>query len=154
MRHFFLSLAVMLAALLTGCEQEAVLDENVAIDEQGWSYGMMPAFELESVDSTALYSLQLNLRHTGDYKYSNLFILVHTIGPSGDTLSNRYEFTLAAPDGRWLGDGAGRIYSYRIPFNDSVRFSTAGPYRILLEQNMRDPVLKAIEDVGLRIEER
>lgn len=150
----WLQVLLLTGLLATGCDQEAVLDRNVPIAEPGWSYGFMPEFELEIDDTTARYSLQLNLRHTGDYKYSNLFILMHTINPAQDTLSNRFEFTLAAPDGRWLGDGAGHIYSYRIPFSDSTYFPVPGTYRILLEQNMRDPVLPAIEDVGLRIEKR
>src|SRR5690606_23067800 len=103
------------------------------------------AFDVEISDTTAPYSMQLNLRHTGEYKYSNLFLMIHIIGPDKDTTSNRYEFTLAAPDGRWLGDGSGNIYSYRIPFNDSARFGHSGSYNIQLEQNMRDPVLKGIE---------
>src|SRR3546814_3842139 len=74
---------------------------------------------------------------------------------SSDVCSSdlRFEFLLAAPDGRWLGDGSGNLYSYRIPFSDSTHFRQAGMYHFLLEQNMRDPVLKAIEDVG-RSEER
>lgn len=147
-------LALSLTVLLQGCDQQALLDRNEAIDDRGWSYEVMPAFELEISDTTAMYSMQLNLRHTGEYAYSNLFLMIHVISPGEDTVSNRYEFTLAAPDGRWLGDGAGNIYTYRIPFEDSTRFSRAGLYRIQLEQNMRDPVLKGIEDVGLFIEKR
>lgn len=146
--------SLFLQGMLQGCQQPALLDSNAAIDDRGWSYEMTPEFDLQVEDTTAAYSLSLNLRHTGDYKYSNLFLLIHVIGPGQDTVTNRFEFLLAAPDGRWLGDGSGNLYSYNIPFSDSTRFHKAGRYRFLLEQNMRDPVLKAIEDVGLRIEKR
>lgn len=145
---------LLTALLLQACNDHALLDSNIAIDDRGWSYEVMPEFDLQVSDTTAVYSLMLNLRHTGEYKYSNLFLLVHVIGPDKDTVSNRFEFTLAAPDGRWLGEGAGSIYSYSIPFSDSTRFRKAGLYRFQLEQNMREPVLTAIEDVGLRVEKR
>lgn len=154
LRKTVLSVFAAVALLLQGCDHGALLDSNAAIDDRGWSYEVTPEFDLQVEDTTAAYSLALNLRHTGNYKYSNLFILLHVISPDKDTVTNRFEFTLAAPDGRWLGDGSGNIYSYSIPFSDSTHFRKAGLYRFLLEQNMRDPVLKGIEDVGLRVEKR
>ena len=139
---------------MISCREAALLDQNFPIDNRGWSYEVTPAFELEVQDTAAFYSLFLNLRHTGEYKYSNLFVLLTVTGPENDTLTNRFEFTLAAPDGRWLGDGVGNIYSYSIPFSDSTRFRRKGLYKFELEQNMRDPVLASIEDIGLRIEKR
>lgn len=150
----FLPLLLLPALLLSGCDDQALLDRNYAFDNRGWSYEVTPAFELEVSDTAAAYSLFLNLRHTSEYKYSNLFLLVTVTGPGNDTVTNRFEFTLAAPDGRWLGDGSGNIYSYSIPFSDSTHFRKKGLYRFQLEQNMRDPVLTAIEDAGLRIEKR
>lgn len=143
---------LMLLATAPGCIRQPYFEENFAFDPRGWGYEVKPSFDVEINDTTAVYSLFLNLRHTGGYKYSNLFLLISVAGPEQDTVTDRFEFTLAAPDGRWLGDGSGNIYSYRIPFSDSTRFRRKGLYRFRMEQNMRDPMLAGIEDAGLRIE--
>jgi gliding motility-associated lipoprotein GldH len=94
----------------------------------------------------------LNLRHTGDYKYSNIFILVHEISPEGKTITERKEVKLALPDGEWLGKGSGNLYSYQVLVKSKYRFAKKGNYVFQLEQNMRDNPLREVSDVGIRIE--
>lgn len=133
---------------------DAVFDDNAAIPPKGWSYQKKPVFQVDIRDTLSAYRLSLNLRHTGEYKYSNLFLLVSLISPAGDTLTDRHEFTLADQTGQWLGDGSGNIYTYRIPIIDSLHFDRSGTWQVQLEQNMRDHVLPAIKDVGIRVDSR
>src|SRR3546814_4336173 len=142
---FHIVALLFLQTLFQGGQQQAMLDSYASIGDRGWSYEITPGFDLQVEDTSAVYSLALNLRHTGDYKYSNLFLLIHVIGPGQDTTTNRFEFLLAAPDGRWLGDGSGNLYSYRIPFSDSTHFSKAGMYHFMPEQKSRDQVITSIE---------
>ncbi|MFA6947023.1 MAG: gliding motility lipoprotein GldH, partial [Pedobacter sp.] len=98
------------------------------------------------------YNLYLNLRHTSNYKYSNIFLLIHVIGPDGKRLTERKEFKLALPDGEWLGSGSGNMYSYQLLFRENYKFPLKGKYIIELEQNMRDNPLSYVTDAGIRVE--
>jgi len=138
---------------LTSCkDSETVVDTNIELDKRNWSYTekIRVPVKIESTDSP--YNLYLNLRHTGDYKYSNIFLLIHIISPQGKKSTERREFKLALPDGEWLGSGSGNRYSYQIKFKEKYKFPVKGTYIIELEQNMRDNPLDHVTDAGIRVE--
>ncbi|HEY1025834.1 MAG TPA: gliding motility lipoprotein GldH [Sphingobacteriaceae bacterium] len=142
-----------LISMLTACANNgAVIDTNQAIIGENWSYINKVRVPVTIDDEKAVYSIFVNLRHTGDYKYSNIFLLIHQVGPDGRRVTERREFKLANPDGEWLGSGSGSLYSYQLPFKDSYRFPQKGKYVFEIEQNMRDNPLKEVTDAGLRVE--
>jgi gliding motility-associated lipoprotein GldH len=141
------------AVSFSACKDAKTLaDSNFEIAGHNWSYTEKVQIPVLIEDSTITYNLYLNLRHTADYKYSNIFLLIHTISPNGKKITERKEFRLALPDGEWLGSGSGNLYSYQIPFKENYSFAAEGKYLIELEQNMRDNPLDHIYDVGIRIE--
>lgn len=138
---------------LNSCQDSAtIVDTNTELDKRNWSYTekIRIPVKIESTDSS--YNLYLNLRHTADYKYSNIFLLIHIISPQGKKSTERREFKLALPDGEWLGSGSGNRYSYQIKFKEKYKFPEKGTYIIELEQNMRDNPLDQVTDAGIRVE--
>lgn len=144
--------ALFLAGLFSACNDNAVSDTNQLIANHNWSYINKISVPVKIEDNTKSYKLYFNLRHTSDYKYSNIFILIHLKGPGMKQLAIRKEFQLAYPDGEWLGKGSGNLYSYQLPFAETYKFPAKGTYVFVFEQNMRDNPLREISDVGLRIE--
>ncbi|WP_214073554.1 gliding motility lipoprotein GldH [Mucilaginibacter sp. dw_454] len=145
---------LMVATLLwAGCsDPKSVIDQNTELSNNNWSY-TNKIKEVVKIDDVHLaYNLYLNLRVTADYRYSNIFVLVHQTNPDHKSTSTRLEFKLANPDGEWLGDGSGNLYSYQIEFAQNYKFPVKGAYTFELEQNMRDNPLKEVSDVGLRVE--
>jgi gliding motility-associated lipoprotein GldH len=140
-----------LLLLGSGCtDPGAVIDENIEIANKNWSYQNKIGYDVKIDNATIPYNLYLNLRITGDYKYSNLYALISNPDKKGAV--NRYEFKLANPAGEWLGQGSGNLYSYQIPFRTNYKFPANGTYHIRIEQNMRDNPLHEVSDVGLRVE--
>ena len=133
-------------------DNNAVVDVNQAIINRTWSYVNKIRVPVTITDKAAAYNVLINLRHTGDYKYSNIFMLIHAKGPGGKVVTERKEFKLAYPDGQWLGKGSGNLYSYQLSFKSDYHFPENGTYFFEIEQNMRDNPLKEITDVGLRVE--
>jgi len=156
-KSYILLLAASMLLLMDSCVQpdkNTVIDSNVSIFDLNWSYVNKVRFDFKIDDSSAKYNLFLNLRVTPNYRYSNIFILIHQTSPDKKTKTARFEFKLANPDGEWLGQGTGNLYSYQIPFEAGYKFPKLGTYRIELEQNMRDNPLHEVSDVGLRIEKQ
>nr|WP_294792153.1 gliding motility lipoprotein GldH [uncultured Mucilaginibacter sp.] len=145
-----LSVCFLLFAFCGCSDPGAVIDNNTALPNKVWSYNNRVGYDFKIDDANAGYNLYINLRVTGDYKYSNLFVLVSDPVKKGS--SSRYELKLAQPDGQWLGKGSGNLYSFRIPFKLNYKFPATGPYHISIEQNMRDNPLHEVSDVGLRVE--
>ncbi len=146
---------VLLAAILASCQDKsAIVDSNIELDKHNWSYSEKVKIPLNIESQDIPCNLYLNLRHTSDYKYSNIFLLIHIIGPDGKKTTERREFKLALPDGEWLGSGSGNLYSYQILFKEDYKFPLKGKYVIELEQNMRDNPLDYITDAGIRVEKK
>jgi len=133
-------------------DQNTLVDTNQEIEKRTWTYIDKVKVPVTISDSSQAYNVYLNLRHTGDYKYSNIFILVHEISPEGKTITERKEIKLALPDGEWLGKGSGNLYSYQVLVKSKYRFAKKGNYVFQLEQNMRDNPLREVSDAGIRIE--
>lgn len=155
MKRFFTFIypAVLLLMIMVtaGCsDPNAIIDQNTEIVNKNWSYQNKIAYSVKIDNAAIPYNLYLNLRVTGNYKYSNLFVLISNPDRKGAT--SRYEFKLANPDGEWLGQGSGNLYSFQMPFRKNYKFPAAGTYRLQVEQNMRDNPLHEVSDVGFRVE--
>lgn len=147
-----LLLLFCLSGIFISCNPDVILEENTSFERNKWFYSNRPVYYVTVEDTISPYTIFFKVRHTGNYKYSNLFILFTVKGPDKPEETQQYEFRLANPDGMWLGSGLGDIYSNRIVIAENIRFPRKGTYKFIIAQNMRDNPLSEIEDIGLRVE--
>lgn len=153
MNRFYLWLAFIFVVFSqSACTDNAVVDTNIQVEHRNWTYLQKIKVPVKIENTGQGYNIYMNLRHTADYKYSNIFVLVHQSGPGMKAVTERREFKLAYPDGEWLGSGSGNFYSYQLLLKKDYRFPAAGTYVFEFEQNMRDNPLREVSDVGLRVE--
>lgn len=143
-----------IAFLLTSCGNDKLFNDSVVIPEAKWDNRMIPFFDLTVNDTLSDYAFYLNIRHLENYRYSNLFIFLHTEFPNGNVTHDTIECTFAYPDGRWMSKGSGTIRSASILLNPALRFPLSGSYHFEIEQAMRDEVLKGITDIGISFEKQ
>ena len=94
----------------------------------------------------------MTLRHTGEYPFSNLWVLISSAYEGDKPVTQRVELPLADRQGRWLASGMDNIFLHRIPIQRNARFDKAGTYRFTIEQNMRVNPLPDVMSVGVRVE--
>lgn len=149
-RNFFFTL-IGISMFLVGCKQNLV-DFSNEVPQRQWFYRNHITANFDVKDSSKTYNIFLKLRHTAEYRYSNIFVLAHFIdGQKKKTI--RYEYKLAEKDGKWLGSGSGNLFNYQLPLKTNYRFQHAGKQTIDIEQNMRDNPLLEVADLGILIEE-
>jgi gliding motility-associated lipoprotein GldH len=146
----FIFSLIAFAFLLASCTNTNLVDTNDAMPENNWSYAKSIKASFEVKDVNEPYNLYFKLRHTADYRYANLYLIVRIKG-NGLKKNNRYQYKLAKADGEWLGKGSGDIFTYNFPLLTSYRFAKPGKYEIEIEQNMRDNPLVGISDVGITV---
>lgn len=147
-----IALPALFTIFVSGCsDPNAIIDQNTSIENHNWSYANSIKNSFTIDDPAASYNVYLNLRVTGEYKYSNIFVLLKRTGPKQNWVT-RYEVKLANKDGEWLGKGSGNLYSYQVPILTDFKFPAKGSYQFAIEQNMRDNPLREVSDVGLRVE--
>lgn len=154
-RHsaFLMGLMTLLMACFTSCTNGS-FNKRVVIPEAEWPVENRVSFDVPIDDTFNGYVFGIELRHLENYRYSNLFVFLHTTFPNGNRTNDTIECTLATPEGRWIGKSSGSMRDLRLPLNDRLRFPLAGTYHFEIEQAMREPVLKGISDIGIFVEKQ
>jgi len=152
--HPFIMLILLTPALLlltVSCGPKALFDNNKSFEDDVWKAGDIVRFDVKLEDTTSLCKFYLNVRHSTDYRYANLFLFIGTTFPDGREARDTVECILAEPSGKWLGKGISNIRDNQVLLRRGIRFPQQGTYIFELEQAMREPELEGIMDIGLRI---
>lgn len=148
--------AIAVGLLLAGCSDQVVFQADVPVPEEAWDRSFTPEFSFEVSDTVRHHDLYIDVRHTGDYPFSDLFLFVDLYGPDDRHLRDTVECLLADPTGRWYGKGTGFIFADRfeahVLYKLKNRFPASGRYTIKLEQAMRTEQLPGVIDVGVSVE--
>ncbi|HSO87926.1 MAG TPA: gliding motility lipoprotein GldH [Draconibacterium sp.] len=157
MRKFgfqFLTACILVIALLS-CNSGGVFSKYKTIPKGLWHRDSLVVFQIPVTDTVQRHNLFLNVRNDINYKYSNLWLFIKIIQP-GDTTAVRdtFEFTLADPTGKWLGEGFGGVKTNEMLFKRNVYFPVSGIYEIQIQHGMRGKLLEGITEVGFRVEKQ
>jgi len=147
---YYFFLAIICIATL-GCDTNNLADLNVSMPKRNWSYVNKVKASVEIKDHSKPHTVYFKLRHTADYRYSNIFVLLHVKAPGQKKTTRRFEYKLAESDGQWLGSGSGNLFTYKLNMLTNYRFPANGVYEFEIEQNMRDNPLKEVSDAGITI---
>lgn len=150
---FLISLTTLLITALTSCTSDS-FNKRTIIPEAEWRQENRIAYDVDINDTVNGYVFGIGLRHMENYRYSNLFIFLHTRMPNGNLTLDTIECTLATPEGRWIGKSSGSMRDLLVPLNENLLFPLKGTYHFEIEQAMREPTLKGISDIGLYIEKQ
>ena len=131
-----------------------LFDESVVIPDAKWDNEDKPYFNVTVDDTLTEYAFYLNIRHLENYRYSNLYVFLHTQYPNGGFSHDTIECILAQPNGEWIGKGSGNMRSAKILLTPSLRFPLKGKYHFEIEQAMREKVLEGITDIGICFEKQ
>jgi len=149
MKNIIYSFLIVLG--FSACNNHAIYDKSITIKNREWFYDQKPQFEVQVNDSTLKYNIYINLRHTNEYDYSNLYLLIHEKGSKLQDTTYRKEIKLAELDGKWIGKSAASLYEVEYLAKENYTFPDTGKYTFTLEQNMRENPLKNIVDIGIKV---
>ena len=147
---FLLLLGILI--MFTACDRNMVYEQNKSIPDRTWDKDNVLTFDVPLTDTSQAYNVYINLRNTGAYPMSNLYLFVTTTAPSGLSRRDTVELILADKRGRWYGKGFGSIWQHQRPFRRNIRFPVPGTYTFELQQAMRIDQLPGVVDAGIRIE--
>ena len=134
------------------CNNGTLYEETKTIPAP-WKYADKVAFDYEVKDTTKAYDLLVNISHTDNFAYENIYMMITTIFPGGDSTRNPLSLQLAGPDGQWQGSCSGQTCELLIPVSSGAYFKKPGTYSLIFEQYSREEGLTGIEQLGLTISE-
>lgn len=133
-----------------------MFQQDAEVPNGSWARTWRPQFAFDVADTVAAYDIYLDIRHNGEYRFSNIYVFASLQGPDGKAYTDTVECTLADPMGRWYGKGTGFIFSNRfqahVLYRMGNRFPRPGRYVFTLEQAMRAEELQGVLDIGVSVE--
>jgi len=144
-------LLIMPLALTFSCDSNRIYEENFSVADNVWNVEDVKTFTFNMEDTLSALDLYINLRTTGDYPYSNIYLFLYSQYPNGYSDKDTLEFILAEPDGKWLGEYSGSIVENQILIARGGRFQYPGDYTFKIQHAMTEDNLPEIVDVGFRV---
>lgn len=143
------TLLAIISLLLVSCQQGVVFTEFKALSGYGWEADSVVVFAPVLEDSMAAYDVQLTVRHTDRYAYQNLWLFVDVKQDSMFLRRDTIEAMVANERGEWLGNGVSK-YTLPLLYLENVLLQS-GEYEVVVQQGMREEVLRGITDLGLKV---
>lgn len=144
------------AMLITfsACDKSRVYEQNIELNNEGWYIDSVLTFSFNIQDTNLKYNIYYNIRNANTYPFYNLYTRYYLEDSIGSTLSTYlYEmFLMDSKTGQSLGSGIGDIFDHRFELLMDHKFNTAGTYKIIIKQYMRQDPLHGILAVGIRVE--
>lgn len=145
---FFLSLFFL---SLWSCSESYVLEENFNIPNQSWSYQDSMLIKVPVTDTKQRYNLYLDVEHSPEFSYQNLYVRINTAFPSGERVSDKVSLELADDTGQWYGKCNSDNCTLRIVLQENIYFKEVGDHQISIEQYMRQDALEGVNGLSFKL---
>lgn len=142
----------VLCTILLACDGTTFYREHIAIPDKLWSNNFNPRFQVSIGPDESKCQVNITVRHTPNYKYSNLFLLLKETYPGGKSKTYSIEIPLTSSDGRWLGEGSGSILTCQTTIFKKHEYNEEGTFSYEIFQNMKENPLPEITDIGLEVQ--
>lgn len=143
---------ILLAVILTGCQQKIAYYQYRSIPETGWQRNDTLSFAVETADSARMYRMDLEVRNRNDYPYRNLAVGIAVTTPDSLSLpTDTLQLLLADEAGHWIGRGQSNLYQYTAAAG-GIHVHCPGTYRIRVFSLLPDSILPGLNDIGIRLE--
>ncbi|NJK87202.1 MAG: gliding motility lipoprotein GldH [Bacteroidales bacterium] len=129
-----------------------VYEKIHTIKGEAWDYTDVLHYDVNVADTAVVYNLLVNVRNSGIYPYSNLYLFITAQAPTGLTVKDTLEIILADQNGKWYGKSIGNIFNHSAFYKKNIKFPFRGIYMFDIQHAMRDKELKGVSDIGLRLE--
>ena len=118
--------------LIISCSKEIIFEEYKFFENQIWNYEKGVFFNYLVVDTISQNKVIIKVRHTTEYEFQNLFLLIDSEG-----VRDTVELKLADKEGSWLGSGIGDVREHEILYKKNMIFSQKKKIIFEVTQAMR-----------------
>lgn len=149
-RYFVLFMTSFI--FLSACTERAFYQSTLQPSEETWTYDEPLSFEFPIEDTLARYDFFLDVQHSTDYPFQNLYVKIITEHPQTTPQEDIVSLELANELGLWQGKCANEKCKVRIQLQTNARFNEIGDYALRFNQYTRTDSLKGVMEIGLRIQ--
>jgi gliding motility-associated lipoprotein GldH len=155
MKYLFCCISIVM--LFSGCGKQP-FEQFISVHDRIWDYNSPVSFSV-NITHPGVYKMQVQVRYSQEYTYSNVWIGLNEKGPDGKTSNMRMNIPLFDLSGRPFGSFAGKFYDRNYPDGEmetnqlTLNIPQTGAYTFSLQHNMRIDKLDGIAEIGIRLTE-
>ena len=146
-------LFVLIFLLVSSCGPQYIYQETVEIPQAEWQYDNLLKFDFDIQDTNRIYNLSLDITHSPDFSFQNIYTQIHTSFPSGEKIKEQVPFNFADKTGRWFGRCSKEWCTLELKIQENAFFNALGQHTISIEQYLRVNPLSGIKSMTLKIED-
>ena len=146
--HLFSLLTIIV--FTTSCSNGVVYSHKANVDGSVWNYNQELQFELDGIDTSSYYDLVLEVNHSPEFSFENLYTRIGTQFPSGESIKDIVSLQLADNMGTWLGNCNSSTCTTELLIQEKFRFKEIGQHKITLENYSRE-ALKGIHFIEMKL---
>ena len=143
----------MISLSLFSCSESFSYEKSFKPENSIWPYEQDIAFEFNIADTSMLYSFYLDVEHSVDYPFQNIYTKIKTTYPDQTKKEDILSLELANDLGLWEGKCNAKRCKVRIFLQEKAYFQLPGDYTLALEQYTRRDSLPGLNEIALRIKE-
>jgi len=137
--------------IISSCGETPVLEKSFELPSGVWNYADKLDFPIEVEDTLSKYRLEMQLQHSTEYNYQNLYTRIKTDFPNGRSATDTVSIQLSDKYGRWFGKCNSNDCAYRVVLKDSFNFVEAGKHNLNIEQYSRTDYLEGVEELSFAL---
>ena len=141
----------LLVFIASACSDNTVYKSKKDINNEFWVYEDAISFDLEAPDTINWYELGLDVKHSKEFGYQNLYLYIDTRFPSDTLLTDLINLDLAKKNGQWNGDCNSKSCSNPFILKQKFKFEELGEYSFAFKQASRQDSLKGIQSLSLKL---
>ncbi len=136
-----------------GCQPAPYYSTDLIIENGNWSQAEELVGTFEIVDTISRYDLYLDLDHSTDYRYENIYLQIETQFPHKAAVTQVLPIDIANKKGQWYGKCGSKSCKLRVVLRDKTKFDALGSYQIKISQHSREGQLAGINALELLVME-
>jgi gliding motility-associated lipoprotein GldH len=148
--HYLTLLGFFLLLFLSSCQEQFLYKKTIRLEEQ-WSYNDSLRFEIPITDTTRLYELSLDVEHTKDYPFQNIYTYFTTQYPSGAHNNRVVNIDFADQTGQWYGKCGRETCRLSVVLQQNAYFNELGTHIVTVAQFTRQAELKGLRSFTFKM---
>ena len=140
----------MITLWMPSCQSDVTYAESQSISKSGWGSTDTLVFSPSIETINTAHDLYVWVRHSKDYKYSNIWLKVSSELELNDE-DGLFEIPLADKQGKWLGTCSQSMCTTKLLLKEGITSELNQAYKLSVVQYMREQKLPYIKDVGIEL---
>lgn len=134
---------------LISCNSNVVYKKEIDLEKSVFSKNDELQFDFEITDTTARYNVELNVNHSEEYSFQNLYVKIKTVFPDSKSTEDIVSLELSKSGTEWQGKCSGGDCTAPIMLVENTKFQTPGKYQLNISQYGRTDDVEGLNSFKL-----